>query len=105
MSNDIDSIDQEIASLIARKQALIDAQRADKLIEAKSLIRHFGFSASELGLSKEGSKKEKARSEAKYANPAKPFQVWAGGKGARPLWVKDHLAKGGKLEELEIRRS
>lgn len=105
MSNDIDSIDKEIASLIARKQALIDAKRGDKLKEARDLIKQFGFTASELGLSKEGVKKEKVRGEAKYANPANPNQTWVGGKGARPLWVKEHLAKGGKLEELEIRRS
>ncbi len=105
MSNDIDSIEREIASLIARKHALIEKNREEKLKEVKNLIKQFGFTASQLGLSKDSSKHPKARGEARYANPANPNQTWAGGKGARPLWVKEHLAKGRALEELETRPS
>jgi DNA-binding protein H-NS len=39
-----------------------------------------------------------------YANPADTSQTWAGGKGARPKWVKSHLEAGGKLEDLLIKK-
>ena len=100
MTNDIESIDKEIAALKSRRQAVLDAQRAEKLKEIKNLIRQFGFTAAEVGL--KGSTK-KSRAQPKYANPADPGQTWAGGKGARPLWVREHLRKGGKLEDLAIR--
>jgi len=46
--------------------------------------------------------KNKSRSvAAKYANPKKPAEQWAG-RGRKPAWVADHLAKGGLLDSLLI---
>lgn len=100
MGNDIESIEKEIVALQAKKQAMLESQKVEKLKEVKNLIRQFGFTASELGL--KGSAK-KTQAEPKYANPANPEQTWAGGKGARPLWVKKHLEMGGNLEDFEIK--
>ncbi len=107
----IDKLDQEIAALQAKKKALLDKSRGEALATTRASVARFGFTAQELGLSvamvpkakksDEGTMKSKA--PAKYANPTNPSQTWAGGQGARPHWVRDHLAAGGALDELLIK--
>lgn len=103
----LEQIDAQLAELQAKKLSILNTQRAAKLDEVKAIVRQFGFTAKELGLGGAAEKQPKATSSAvaKYANPANPQQQWAGGKGARPLWVKAHLNNGGKLEDLEIKKN
>lgn len=96
--HDVQTIDEQIEALQAKKKALLDGQRKEALQQIKQAIRSHGFSASELGLAGTPSKKR----EAKYANPADSQQTWGG--GAQPKWVKEHLAQGGKLADLLIKR-
>lgn len=37
--------------------------------------------------------------KAKYRHPEAPSRTWTG-KGRKPAWVQEHLAKGGSLEDL-----
>ncbi|MBF0585283.1 MAG: H-NS histone family protein [Magnetococcales bacterium] len=46
---------------------------------------------------------DKARTSAKYQNPADAKRTWSG-KGRRPDWVLAHLEAGGQLEELKIEK-
>ena len=39
----------------------------------------------------------------KYRNPDSPSETWAG-RGRKPKWVEDYLARGTSLEELLINR-
>jgi len=96
--HDVHTIDEQIEALQAKKKALLDGQRKDALQQVKQAIRTYGFTASELGLGGTTGKKR----EAKYANPADPQQTWGG--GAQPKWVKQHLAQGGTLADLLIKR-
>lgn len=96
-------LDQQIAELQSRRQAILDAQRIQVLEETRNNIRRFGLTAQELGLTLK-SKTVAAVREARYANPANPAQTWAGGKGKRPSWVREHLARGGQVEDLLIKR-
>ena len=101
-------LDKKIASLEAERQALLAESRQAALTTTKATVAKYGFTASELGLGVSApkttsNKAQKAKAPAKYANPANPEKTWAGGKGATPLWVKDHIAKGGKLEDLLIK--
>lgn len=50
MSNELQSIEAQIAALVAQKNALLNAQRGDALKEVKKTIATYGFSAHELGL-------------------------------------------------------
>ena len=95
---DVQSIDQQIEALQAKKKALLDGQRKEALLQVKQVIRTYGFSASEVGLVGTTAKKR----EAKYVNPANSQQTWGG--GAQPKWVKEHLAQGGMLADLLIKR-
>ncbi len=96
-------LDQQIAELQSRRQAILDSQRALALQEVKNLIRRFEFSAQELGTTQK-TKPQAVVREARYANPANTAQTWAGGKGKRPGWVRQHLENGGQLEDLLIKR-
>jgi DNA-binding protein H-NS len=107
VSEQISSIDQQIANLLAQKNALLESNRAEALRQAKESIALYGFTASELGLrTKANGAAAESRPKAapKYANPHNSSQTWAGGKGARPNWVKSHIANGGKVEDLLINR-
>lgn len=102
--SELEKLEQQIKELENKRQAILNEKRGEKLAEAKEIIRDYGFTASELGLPT-GKKKptNKPKADAKYSNPKDSSQTWAGGKGRKPSWVKDHLDKGGKLEDLAIK--
>ena len=50
---------------------------------------------------KKASKKSKSKVAAKYRNPADPTQTWAG-RGRKPQWLTDEIAKGRSLEEFAV---
>lgn len=119
MSENITVIDQQIADLMAKKKTMMDSTRKDELKKTKAAIALYGFTLSELGLgerkkrsqsvakpkakTKTRSKSKKGKAPAKYANPANSSETWAGGRGAKPKWVKEHLANGGQLDALLIK--
>ena len=101
-------IDKKIASLEAERQALLAESRKEALTATRATVAKYGFTVSELGVSnpkpaKAGTDALKAKAPAKYANPANASQTWAGGKGARPTWVKTHLDAGKSLDDLIIK--
>ena len=107
MSADLDNIESQIAQLQEQRESILRQQRDAKLREAKEIVHRFNITADELGLSagrKRGGAAVKAKPEPKYANPNDPSQTWHGGKGPRPGWVKEFLANGGDLSNIEIRR-
>ena len=107
MTTDIQELDNQINELVKQKQKLINQQRDTKLKEAKEIIQQFGFTANDLGLSagnnKKGSGANKIQLEAKYAHPTDKTLSWVG-RGAYPKWVKEFVAGGGTLEDLEIKK-
>lgn len=119
MSDNLTALDQQIADLMAKKKAMVDSTRREELKKAKAAIALYGFTLAELGLGerkkrgestakpkgkvKTRAKTKKAKAPAKYANPANAKDTWAGGRGAKPKWVKEHLAKGGQLDDLLIK--
>lgn len=101
--DEISTIDKQIAELAAKKQALLNSKRHEAIQQAKTLISQYSLTAIELGLRGKGkSASAPVKAAAKYANPNNSNETWAGGKGARPKWVKQHLANGGSLDQLLI---
>ena len=102
----VQEIDKEIAELQAKRKALLSEQRKKALKEAKDLIDAFDFTAAELGLSKTSGPAKNSTGKKpgtpKYANPADQSQTWSG-KGRKPTWAKEHVEKGGKLDDLLIK--
>lgn len=115
----IASIDKEMADLAERRQKLLAKSRDDELEKAKVVIKTYGFTAAELEIEVLEAKPIKIARKAraaygtaktvvkkappKYADPANPEKTWAGGKGARPLWVQSHLNAGKSLDDLLIK--
>ena len=47
----------------------------------------------------------KVKGDPKYANPANPRETYAGGRGAKPKWMKEFLAiPGNKIDDLLIKK-
>ena len=63
MSNELQSLEAQIAELVAKKNALLDAQRSQVLKETKKTIALYGFSANELGLTGDNSAPEEVKTK------------------------------------------
>lgn len=95
-------------SLDELKQIKKDAEKAIESFEARKRQDAFAAvqaKAEEMGFSLQDlvgtGKASGTKSAPKYRNPKDPSKTWTG-RGRQPQWVKDTLAKGGKLEDLLI---
>ncbi len=52
---------------------------------------------------RKGRKGKRAKVAPKYQNPADPKQTWTG-RGRQPVWVREYIENGGKLEDLLINK-
>lgn len=100
-NNEIDVINQQISDLVAKKDALVSARKHEVIKAVRKQIAEYSLTARDLGLT--GERIGNGKAEPKYANPDNKSQTWSGGRGAKPGWVRDHLAKGGSLDDLLIR--
>lgn len=77
-----------------------DRQRQEARAALEAKARDMGFSLSEL-LDAPRRKSARKVNPPKYRHPENPDLTWSG-RGRRPDWVKDILAKGGSLEDHAI---
>ena len=76
-----------------------DRRKREALAELEEKAKAMGFSLSELtGLT---TGRKRSPSTAKYANPANAADTWSG-RGRKPRWFSEALAKGKKPEDLAI---
>jgi len=99
------------AELKAQAEALLaQAEQARKqelaavIQDIKAKMKEFGLTAADLGGSSAGGAKKSSKSAssapAKYRGPN--GELWAGGLGRKPQWVKDVLAQGKNLDDFLI---
>jgi DNA-binding protein H-NS len=99
------------SELMAQAQALMtQAEQARKnelssaIADIKAKMKQFGITVADLGGAASGSAKKPAKSKskaaAKYRGPA--GELWAGGPGRKPEWVRSVLASGKSIEEFRI---
>lgn len=87
------------------EKAIKDAEKRERkeaLEAAERAAAEYGFALSELSDdtgTRKSAKGPKAR--AKYRNPEDPSQTWTG-RGRKPQWIHDALAKGTDIADLEI---
>lgn len=84
----------ETALKAAEARALRDARKA-----AEKVVAEFGFSFEQVAETRGGVKRSKAAP--RYRNPDNPEQTWTG-RGRKPGWVHEALAKGADISDLEI---
>lgn len=101
---------EQAEKLLAQAEQLRRQETEDAIADIKAKIKAYGLTAEDLGLSVASSGRQRAprrSSAAKTPAPAKyrgpNGETWSGGRGRKPQWVVDALAKGRKLEDFEIR--
>lgn len=76
-----------------------DRRKREALAELEEKAKALGFSLAELTGASAGRKR--SPSVPKYANPADASDTWSG-RGRKPRWFSEALAKGKKPEDLAI---
>jgi DNA-binding protein H-NS len=76
-----------------------ERRKREARVELEEKARAMGFSLNELVEITAGRKR--SPSVAKYANPANPVDTWSG-RGRKPRWFTEALARGRKPEDLAI---
>ena len=107
MSEKIDlrasSVDElkQLARGIEEEMARRQEEDKERIFQdAQEMAERYGVSVETfLNPAEKGGRKEKA--PVKYRNPTNPHQTWTG-KGRQPTWVKEVVAGGATLEEMEI---
>lgn len=102
--DDLEKVQAQIADLKKAAEELIIKKKPGVIAEMLSKITTYGITPEELGFGKKASPLSK--------NPLAGIPVpikykldkdtWTG-RGRQPQWVVDYIAKGGKLEDLEIK--
>lgn len=97
------------SELMAQAQALMaQAEQARKdelasvIADIKAKMKQYGITVADLGTAASGKKvgKSKSTAAAKYRGPN--GELWAGGPGRKPEWVRAVLAKGESLDSYRI---
>ena len=96
------------SELMAQAQALMaQAEQARKselasvVADIKAKMKEFGITVGDLGgVGAKGVAKTKAKAPAKFKGPN--GELWAGGPGRKPEWVREILASGKNIEDFRI---
>lgn len=95
---------KDLVNLKERVSAAIVARQAAEKVELKrkveEMMHQSGFDVSEL-FGGRGGRKSGGKVAAKYRNPKDHSQTWTG-RGRKPRWIADALAKGQKIENFLI---
>jgi DNA-binding protein H-NS len=101
---------EQAEKLLAQAEQMRRQETEEAIADIKAKMKAYGLTAQDLGLATANSsagQRAARRSTAKSASPAKyrgpNGETWSGGRGRKPQWVVDALAKGKKLEDFEVR--
>ena len=94
--------------LLAEAEDLRVKELNDVIEDIKQKMKAYGLSARDLGLaSGAGTRRKKSsgatakpKAKARYRGPG--GEMWSGGRGRKPRWVTEALAKGKKIEDFAI---
>lgn len=89
-------------NLMAQAEQARKDELASVIADIKSKMKQFGITAADLGSSAGAKKagKTKSSAPAKYRGPN--GELWAGGPGRKPEWVRTVLASGKSLDSYLI---
>lgn len=89
-------------ALMAQAEQARKAELANVIADIKAKMKEFDLSFADLGGSSVGRKasKAKAASVAKFRGPN--GELWSGGPGRKPDWVREALAAGKDIEAFRI---
>jgi DNA-binding protein H-NS len=93
---ELKDLQSQVAKAIAGYE---DRRKREVIAELDEIARAKGFSLSEL--TGAAPARKRSPSVAKYANPANRADTWSG-RGRKPRWFSEALAKGKKPESMAI---
>lgn len=85
--------------LMNQAEAMRRDERALAMTDIKNKMKEFAILASELEANSKASVKT-VKGEPKYRGPNN--ELWTGGRGIKPAWVKEALAGGKDIEQFRI---
>lgn len=86
------------------EKALKTAEQRDRTEARKAAEKaaaEYGFSLDEVSDGKKAKGPKGSKAQAKYRNPMNPDQTWTG-RGRKPGWIHEALARGDDITDLEI---
>ena len=96
--------------LLAEAEDLRVKELGEVIEEIKQKMKAYGLTAQDIGISRAGA--TRARRKKSAGEAAKPKakarfrgpngETWSGGRGRKPRWVTEALAKGKKIEDFAI---
>lgn len=103
-AQNLKDIQKEIEKLQKQAEEIKNKEKQSALKQARDLIEQYDLSAEELGFARAKSSRGRKAGTAKKVAFRKGDLTWSGGRGAKPLWVKEILQKEGEaaLEKYRV---
>lgn len=104
MATKLDELQQKINALQKERDDLLAKEKASAIEQINSMIVSFGITVDDLDI-EHGAPSRFVRPTTKSKVPMKyksGSNAWSG-RGRKPKWVDDHLAKGGKIDDLLVK--
>lgn len=92
-------LEEQAAQLLKQAEELRLQERAAVILDVMAKIKQYGITADELALNQDN--RNAVPAPAKFRGPK--GQLWAGGRGRKPDWVRKALDAGESLNQFEIR--
>jgi DNA-binding protein H-NS len=92
---------QKAEKLMAEAEQMRQKEIDQVIAEIREKMKSYGLTAYDIGGSvRKRNSGRGAKAHVKYRGPN--GETWSGGRGRKPKWVTDALAKGKKLEDFAV---
>lgn len=103
MASKLTELQKQIEALQKERDDLLSKEKSEAIENIDAMIRTYGIRARDLDFGETGKPSGPYVARSKVATKYKlGTQAWSG-RGRKPKWIEDHLAKGGKLNELLVK--
>ena len=92
---------QKAEKLMAEAEQMRQKEIDDVIAEIREKMKAYGLSAQDIGgAARKRNSGGAAKAVVKYRGPN--GETWSGGRGRKPRWVTEALAKGKKIEDFAV---
>ena len=91
---------QKAEKLMAEAEQMRQKEIDDVIAEIREKMKAYGLTAQDIGGAGRKRNSGGAKAAVKYRGPN--GEAWSGGRGRKPRWVTEALAKGKKIEDFAV---
>lgn len=105
MATKLDELQQQIEKLQKERDDLLAKEKAKAIEQINAMIAAFNITVDDLDIEYPEPRRFAPRERSRAPVPVKyksGGSSWSG-RGRKPKWVEDHVAKGGKLDDLLVK--